>query len=223
MKLYELEWGLYPRRIEIYLAEKGLDGIERVTYDALAEWPPPEVKELSVQGTLPVLRTPSGETIGDSGAILDYLEDRFPEPNLRGMTPLARARCREALTVVDEAALHFVRWCQHASRLFAAAGVDQQPLLGVSSARGYFGKLATLERFARRAGGEFLAGPQLTVADCAAMGTLQFADRFYGVPIPDSCPTLVTWYERFSQRPSATPPSYPPPLHELAMGLRIPA
>lgn len=223
MKLFELEWGLYPRRVEIYLAEKGLEGIERVKYDAVAQWPPPELASLSIQGTLPVLQTPTGETIGDSGAILDYLEDRFPTPNLRGTTPLLRARCREVLGLVDAAATNFVQWCNHGSPLFAAAGVDQKPLLAASSARGYFAKLDTLERFAERAASSFLAGPELTLADCAAMGTLQFAELFYGVGVPAACPTLKAWYARFSQRPSAAPPVYPEPLHKLAMGLAAPA
>ena len=39
MKLYELEWGLYPRRVSIYMAEKDIRGVERVTFDALVAWP----------------------------------------------------------------------------------------------------------------------------------------------------------------------------------------
>ena len=35
MELYELDWALYPRRIFIYLAEKGITGIERIALDAL--------------------------------------------------------------------------------------------------------------------------------------------------------------------------------------------
>ena len=45
MKLYELAWGLYPRRVGIYLAEKGITSIERVSFDLMAGWPPPELAQ----------------------------------------------------------------------------------------------------------------------------------------------------------------------------------
>ena len=57
MTLYELAWGLYPRRVGIYLAEKGIAGIERVAFDAMAGWPPPDLTRLSPMGTVPILRT----------------------------------------------------------------------------------------------------------------------------------------------------------------------
>ncbi|MGI4879503.1 MAG: glutathione S-transferase N-terminal domain-containing protein [Janthinobacterium lividum] len=92
MTLYELAWGLYPRRIGIYLAEKGITGIERVVFDLMAGWPPPELAGLSPLGTVPILRTEDSTLIRSSVAILEYLEERFPSPDMLGETPQARER-----------------------------------------------------------------------------------------------------------------------------------
>ncbi|MCC2976670.1 hypothetical protein LK533_08275 [Sphingomonas sp. PL-96] len=98
MTLYELEWGLYPRRVGIYLAEKGITGIERIAFDALA-------------ATL----------VRSSIAILEYLEERFPSPDMLGATPEARARTRELVGVIDEAAMQFGIWCHKASPCLRSA------------------------------------------------------------------------------------------------------
>lgn len=71
MKLYELAWGLYPRRIGIYLGEKGITGIERIAFDALVAWPAPEMKRLSPMGTVPILDVGNGTLIRSSVAILE--------------------------------------------------------------------------------------------------------------------------------------------------------
>lgn len=78
MKLYELEWGLYLRRIGIYLAEKGITHVERIAFDLMQGWPPPELARLSPAGTVPILDTGDGTVIRSSIAILEYLEERFP-------------------------------------------------------------------------------------------------------------------------------------------------
>lgn len=217
MKLYELEWGLYPRRIGIYLAEKGIKGIERIAFDALA-WPPAELARLSPMGTVPILETEEGTLIRSSIAILEYLEERFPSPDMLGTTPEARARTRELVSVIDEAAGQLGIWCHKASPLFA--GRERQSLEAASfAADAYHGRLRLLDTLMQEAGGPFLAGSGVTIADCIAMATLQFAEQVYGVPVPASCPALTEWYTSFASRPSATLPAYPQPLLALAKGL----
>lgn len=115
MKLYELDWGLYPRRVGIYLVEKGITGIERIAFDVLAAWPAPEIARLSPMGTVPILETENGTLIRSSIAILEYLEERFPSPAMLGTTPEERARTREFVAVIDEAAIQFGIWCHKAS------------------------------------------------------------------------------------------------------------
>lgn len=218
MKLYELDWGLYPRRVSIYLAEKGISGIERIAFDALAAWPPPELARLSPAGSVPILETDDGTLIRSSIAILEYLEERFPAPNMLGATPEAKARTRELVGAIDEAANQFVVWCREGSPLYAVRK-KQSREAATLAADAYHGRLRLLDRMAQETEEPFLAGSQVTIADCIAMATLQFAENFYGVPLPANYSALSAWYAFFSSRPSACLPSYPEPLRALAHGL----
>jgi glutathione S-transferase len=218
MKLYELDWGLYPRRVTIYLAEKGISGIERIAFDALAAWPAPEMTRLSPMGTVPILETDDGALIRSSIAILEYLEERFPSPTMLGSTPEDRARTREMVAVIDEAAIQFGIWCHKASPLFAGGEVQNHEA-ATFAADAYYGRLRLLDTLAKETNGPYLAGSQVTIADCIAIATLQFAENVYGVPIPSGCPTLEDWYADFGSRPSATLPEYPAPMLTIALGL----
>lgn len=218
MKLYELEWGLYPRRLTIYMAEKGISGIERIAFDALAAWPAPEMARLNPAGTVPVLETDEGALIRSSIAILEYLEERFPSPDMLGATPEDRARTRELMSVIDEAAIQFGIWCHKASPLFAGREVQNREA-ATFAADAYHRQLRLLDTMMHETSGSFLAGSTVTIADCMAMATLQFAEQVYGVPLLGGCGNLADWYATFSARPSAALPLYPAPVLALAQGL----
>lgn len=218
MKLYELEWGLYPRRVIIYLAEKGISDIERIAFDAMAAWPAPEMAQLNPAGTVPVLQAVEGTLIRSSIAILEYLEERLPSPDLLGVTPEDRARTRELVSVIDEAAIQLGIWCRKASPLFAGREVQNREA-ATFAADAYHRQLRLLDTMMKETAGPFLAGPTVTIADCIAMATLQFAEQVYSVPVPSNCCNLVDWYGDFATRPSATLPTYPAPVLALAQGL----
>jgi len=218
MTLYELEWGLYPRRVGVYLAEKGITDIDRIAFDLLAGWPPPELEQLSPLATVPILRTEDGTLIRSSIAILEYLEERFPSPGMLGATPALRARTRELVAVIDEAALHFGIWCHKGSPAFAGSEEPSREAVTIA-ADAYYGRLRLLDTLASDTPGTFLAADGVTIADCIAMATLQFAEKLYGVPLPEGCAVLRDWCDMFSKRPSSTAPSYPEPLLATARGL----
>lgn len=218
MKLYELDWGLFPRRVTIYLAEKGITGVERVAFDALDSWPPPELARLSPAGTVPILETEDGTLIRSSIAILEYLEERYPTPDMLGGTPEARARTREMVSVIDEAANQFVIWGFQGSPIYAGRK-KQSREAATLAADNYHARLRLLNTMIAESEGPFVAGPQVTIADCMAAATLQFAESFYGVLVPKAHTALTDWYTCFSSRPSASPPAYPAPLLALAHGL----
>jgi glutathione S-transferase len=98
MTLYELEWGLYPRRIGIYLAEKAIVGVERIAFDAMAGGPPPDLARLSPLGTVAILQTEDG-----ADPILDrdppMPRRAFPSPDLLGAT--SERRTRELVSVLN--------------------------------------------------------------------------------------------------------------------------
>lgn len=217
MKLYEVAWAPTPRRLAIYLAEKSIPGIERI------EVPPPADHSQSIlagttpQGTVPALEIEDGQVIGSSLAIMEYLEERFPSPDLIGASPVERARTREFISVAEELAIHFRTWVFHGSPLFANRGAQSRPTAKVAMDT-YFIKLGLLERMATGNNGPFLTGGWPGIADCIAYSVLESAREMFTVPTPDDCPFLKGWYERFSSRPGCTTPEFPQ-VHELTRDL----
>ena len=218
MKLYELNWGLYPRRIGIYLSEKGVTDIERIALDAMDAESLAHLKSVSSLGTVPVLQIEDGLKIRSSIAILEYLEDRYPEPNMIGRSAVEQARTREAMSIADEAALQFGVWSHKGSPVFAGME-EQHPTAARYGAEAYLKQLERLDLILGESQGPFLTGPDITIADCIAMATVQFAEGGYGVPLPEKLDRLRAWYKRFQQRPSALCPAYPAHFLERAHGL----
>ncbi|NUP06057.1 MAG: glutathione S-transferase family protein [Polyangiaceae bacterium] len=219
MKLYDFPWGPYPLRISIYLAEKGLSDVEVLKLEPpldKKDWPPPFLKALTPAGSLPIVVDDDGTVIGQSLAILEYLEETKPGPDMLGATPRMRARTREMVAVFDEAIAFFGLWSRHGSDLNEGIIKKSHDAAAIGAER-YGQKLRIAERMTGDS--PFLTGDEVTIADCVAMATLQFTRQFYGVPIPADCPRLAAWYERFSKRASAPAPKFPEDQLALAYGL----
>lgn len=178
--LYILPWGLYPRRITIYLHEKRL--LPHLTLVPVSVTPtglssvpgkPP--------GTVPILEAAPGVYIRQSNAILEYLEDTYAAPDLRGATPIARAKTRELLDLANEATAVFALYLHNASALFA--GLEPQSR---ETARAMLDRLHTL--LAQIEGmvdgvGPYLGGAEVSLVDCVMVATWQFGVHVYGVDI----------------------------------------
>lgn len=219
MKLYNFAFGPYPQRVTIYLKEKGVTNVELVVFDAptgKASWPPPAIAALTPTGSLPIIVDDDGTVVTQSLAILEYLEDTRPEPNMRGRTAVERVRTRQLVNVFDEALDAFSLWARYGSDL---GGNDRDVYRQVIrlGAEGYFQKLRLAERMLENS--EFVGGDQVTIADCVAMAMLQYTIEFYSVPIPPDCVRLASWFARFSARPSAFAPRFPSEHHQIARGL----
>lgn len=219
MRLYNFAFGPYPQRLNIYLAEKRPAGVERILFDApdkAADIPPASVRALTPTGSLPILRDDDGTVIGQSLAILDYIEDKVPEPDMRGRTPADRAWTRQFVHLFDEAATFFGLWARHGSPLGRGTVRMSRDVAEICAAR-YFNQLRLVDRM--MGDGAFITGDRITIADCVAMATLQYAADFHAVPIPPGCGRLERWFDRFSSRPSAARPPYPEPKRAVALGL----
>ena len=116
--------------------------------------PPPELARLSPAGTVPILETETGTLIRSSIAIIEYLEERFPSPNMLGETPEARALTRELVSVIDEAATQFGIWCRKASPLFAERE-QQSREAATFAADAYHGRLRVLDAMIQERRGLF--------------------------------------------------------------------
>jgi glutathione S-transferase len=218
MKLYNFPWGPYPRRLTLYLAEKEIADIELVEHEFPHRpdlYPEGYLLRLNPAHSLPVLEADGGIRLGQSIAILEYLEECYPTPNMLGSTAGERALTRESVAIFDEATTFFGLWARQASRLNADRHRQSIEAALVGAER-FASKLRVAEvKFV----GPFLGGETLTIADCVAMALVEFVDQFYGVALPADCPKLEAWYRRLSSRPGMQPPQYPEEMLRIARGL----
>ena len=91
MKLYDCHTAPSPRRVRIFLAEKGVT-LPTVQVDLRhGEQLTPAFRALNPWCTVPVLELDDGTMISEAIAICHYLEAAHPEPALMGHTPAERA------------------------------------------------------------------------------------------------------------------------------------
>ncbi|WP_316230441.1 glutathione S-transferase [Bradyrhizobium sp. SZCCHNR1051] len=207
MRLYDSATAPSPRRVRIFLAEKGLT-IPTVQLDLRAgEQFRPEFRALNPQCTVPVLELDSGAAITDIIAICRYIEELHPEPALMGRNAEERA--------VIECWIRRIEWdgiyaIQEAFRN-SAPGLESRALPGPLPleqipALAERGRLRVAHYFAwldaRLADHAFVCGPDFTIADISAMVTADFAARAKLDP-PDHLRHLKRWYGEVSSRPSA--------------------
>src|SRR3954469_5735316 len=93
MKLYTENYPApNPRKVHIYLAEKGIETVERVHTRMMERMPkPPDFVAKNSLGQVPVLETDDGRFISESIAICRYLEALHPATPLFGTEPYAQA------------------------------------------------------------------------------------------------------------------------------------
>jgi glutathione S-transferase len=91
MKLYDCKGAVNPRRVDIFLAEKGID-IDRVRVDVFkGEHRSEEFRILNPSCAVPFLELDDGVVISESAAISRYFEEQKPQPPLMGETPQEQA------------------------------------------------------------------------------------------------------------------------------------
>jgi glutathione S-transferase len=86
MKFYNSNLAPNPRRVRIFLAEKGLKFPQIEVDLAKLEQRTPEFSALNPFQTIPVLELDDGARIAESIAICRYIEELWPEPNLFGLS-----------------------------------------------------------------------------------------------------------------------------------------
>ena len=203
MKLYVFMVAPNPTRVRLYLAEKAHAGaalpVEQVTVDlAKGEQKSPEHLARSPFGKLPVLELDDGSFLTESGAIIEYLEERFPEPPLLGIDAEQRGHVRELDRIADISLLMPIARAVHATN--SPLGMPPQPEVAKSALEAVASGLAVLDD--RLADGRpFLAGDTLSVGDCTLAAGLQFG-RFGKLAL-DLGEHIARWDAAYRQRPAA--------------------
>ena len=207
MKFYDCLTAPSPRRVRMFIAEKGID-ISVVEVDlANLEQRTEKFKNTNPHGTVPVLVLDDGSSLTSSAGITCYLESAFPEPPLMGKGAYERGRIadldwrieQEGFSAVGEAFRNRAR--SFANR--ALTGKHEHAQIPELIERG---KKRTLEFFTwldqELAGNEYVAGNDFSVADITALVTVDFAQWIKMQP-HDELVNLHRWYKSVSNRPSA--------------------
>lgn len=200
MKLYDSAMAPNPRRVRIFLAEKGIE-VPKIQVDiAKAENRKPPFLEKNPMGGLPVLELDDGTCIAESVAICRYFEETQPEPPLLGTDARDRALVEMWQRRMElEVALPIMQ-CFRNTHAFFEGRIPQVPEYGEVCRGSAEKRLVWLDgELATR---PFVAGERFTIADITALVGIDFG-RVVGIRIQPEQKHLQRWHEAVSSRPSA--------------------
>jgi glutathione S-transferase len=200
MKLYDSATAPNPRRVRIFLAEKGIsvpveqiDIAKRANRDGgfLAKNP---------FGQVPVLELDDGTCISESVAICRYFEEVQPEPALFGVGARERALVEMWNRRAEFELTQRVFLCFQNTSDFFKGRLQQVPEFGAIAKQRAEETLALLDGVlaARR----FIAGDRFSIADITALVGVDFGRVVKLRPTPDQ-KSLLRWHAEVSARPSA--------------------
>lgn len=200
MKLHDLKAGTNPRRLRIFLAEKGIS-VPTVQIDMMAgENRQPEYLARNPLGTMPMLELDDGTCLTESVAICRYFEALQPEPPMFGTTALERAQVdmwnrRLELELQMPIQHAFV----HLSPFWKGRRTQVEAYGEVARARA----LEVMTWLDKEIGTRpFFVGDRYTVADITGQCALLLGKNT-GTLVPPELTNLTRWFAEVSARPTA--------------------
>ena len=199
--LFHVPLCAFSRKVRLALGEKKLD----VNLEFEQVWRcREEFYDINPAGQVPVLRDLNDKIIIDSSAIVEYLEDAYPEPPLLGGDIYKRAEIRRLVAWFDDKFNKEVTktlvYEKTLKRFFASGGPDSNALrAGKLALEWHLDYVCWLVD--RR---NWLAGDDFTLADIAAAAHLSTVDFIGHVPW-EKFPEAKGWYVRVKSRPSFRP------------------
>lgn len=201
---YDCSTAPSPRRARILLAEKGVVHqtieVDLRSGEQLSE----AYQRINPLSTVPALKTENGIVLTDNAAITAYLEARYPEPPLLGITPEEKAEIAswnwrvefEGLLAIAEA----MRNSAPAMKQRALPGPVNYPQIPELAQRG----LVRIQQFfitlnEHLANRDFIATDRFSIADITAVVTVDFA-RVVKIKPDERYPHLQRWRERMAKR-----------------------
>jgi len=224
LELYHSVNSVCAQKVRVALAEKGLEYRNHLMTLRGDQFDPAYMK-LNPNGVVPTL-VHDGRVVIESSVILYYLDEAFPEPSLMPRDPLQRARVRMVNKLIDEYvhnsctiltfATAFRPWFagltgEQIDQRLAKSPLKRRTeykrdvaLHGLDSkyareALEHHGKLLKL---IDEAEGGWLAGPEFSLADIAAVPYVLRLELLRMARLWDSHPGVAAWYKRVLARPS---------------------
>jgi glutathione S-transferase len=202
MKLYNTSMPApNPRRVRIFLAEKGV-AVDLVEVALMkGEHKMPDHVARNSLGQTPVLELDDGTCLSETVAICRYLEGLHPEPPLFGRTALEQAQVDMWVRRVEFQLMGPAgNFWRHAHPFTAKIVVPQYKEFGEANRGGYEKALMWFDTELAKT--PFVAGDAFTMADICALSTVDFAD-WIGLKVPDAAGHVKDWHARVSARESA--------------------
>jgi len=198
VKLCGFHLSNYHNKVRIALLEKGVPFEEDATCSPSQkdEW-----LARSPLGKVPILELDGGRRLAESEVILEYLEDAYPQKPLLPKDPYERAKVRELITFI-ELHLELVARRLYGALFFGGRpaseetkkSVEKDLLKGVRALKG-------LARFS-----PFIAGSELTLADCAAFVSLPLvtlvSKQAFGRDFLEDIPQVKPYLRMLGERPA---------------------
>ena len=204
MKLYSAHRAPNPRRVLMFLAEKGITGIEVLNVDLNAgAHRTPEFLAKSPLAKVPALELDDGRVLTETRAICTWLEGRHPQPNLMGRDADERAFIEMADRRVELYLMAgLAQWIRHCHPGLAPLEKPQFPDFGRSQGEKVVEVARWLDRTLQTQ--PWVAGERMTIADITAFCALEFARGLMKfVPGELGMNALQAWRDRLNERPSA--------------------
>lgn len=208
MKLYDMVKAPNPRRVRMFLHEKGIavpcEPVDIAGGGNLA----PAYLAINPRGVVPTLVLDDGTTIDESMAICRYFDALHPEPDLFGRTALeiAQVECWQRRCELD-GIFAVASVFRNTAPLFAGRGMPgTAPALAQSAELAERGRVLTAHFLdvldARLGATAYVAGDRFTVADITALVAIDFA-KWVRIRVPEYHANTRRWYDEVSARPSA--------------------
>jgi glutathione S-transferase len=200
MKIHEFTQAPNPRRVRVFLAEKGIQvPLEQVNLGT-ADNRKPEFLKKNPMGGVPVLELDDGTFIAESVAICRYFEDLHPEPDLMGKDAKEKAVIEMWNRRMEFEVLQMTAGSFRNTSEFFKGRIPQVPEYGEICKNAAVKRLEWLD--GELANRKFIAGNRYTIADITAMVGIDFG-RTTGIKIQESQKNLARWHAEVSSRPSA--------------------
>ncbi|WP_020405886.1 glutathione S-transferase family protein [Hahella ganghwensis] len=199
MKIYETRVAPNPRRVRIFLAEKGIEmAFEEIDLKQ-AEHHSPDFKKKNPFSLVPVLEMDNGDYLSETVAICRYFEEIQPDPVLFGRTPEEKAQVemwnrRSELYFFMPTGMCF----QHTTDYFKGLKpqVPEWGKLCRIQAEKYFNFLET--HFSEH---QFMVGDYYSIADITTLCALEFS-KVNNLRVQPEQKHLQRWLDQMRSRPS---------------------
>ncbi len=199
MKLWTAGVAPNPRRVAIFLGEKGVE-VPVVELDLAAkENYAADFVAKNPLARVPVLEFDDGTILSESNAICRYFEEIHPEPVLFGASARERAEIEMWNRRMEFELMLNMTGCFRHSHPYWEGRIDQVPAYGELCRQNAEARMSWLE--AELADREYIAGDRFTIADITAICAFGIG-RVAKIRIPGDYDNLTRWHDAVSERPS---------------------